>query len=123
MSELIAQYAADLVARELAAKRKVAEEEPKILEKPRVTRKNVTINGKRTTVKLETDLWEAVTEICGRTDQSIDGICAIVWRANQESENFTSDLRLFVHHYYRDRLRRLEEKLAEQEAQTIADVA
>jgi predicted DNA-binding ribbon-helix-helix protein len=123
LSEILAQYAADLVAREMASKRKVVEEEPEVYQKPRVMRKNVTINGKRTTVKLETDLWEAIVEICDRADQTIDDICAIVWGANRESENFTSDLRLFVHHYHRDRLRRLEEKLAALETQNITDVA
>jgi predicted DNA-binding ribbon-helix-helix protein len=121
LNEILAQFAADLVDQELAAKKKIDDETTEAYSKPRVMRKNVTINGKRTTVKMETDLWEAIIEICDRTDQKIDDICNIVWRANVESENFTSDLRLLVYHYYRERLRRLEEKLTELEAERAVD--
>lgn len=38
-------------------------------------RKNLVINGRRTTVSLETAIWDSLTDICRREEISLDELC------------------------------------------------
>lgn len=68
----------------------------------RVERRNVRINGRRTTVKLEHLLWESLHEICEDTGRNLDEICSEVAQSENARTNFTSELRLYVISYYRE---------------------
>jgi len=67
---------------------------------------NVRINGRRTSVRLEQDMWDALKDICAREGVSLDQICAHVAGTNGE-RGFTSSLRVFIVNYYRGRGRPL----------------
>jgi predicted DNA-binding ribbon-helix-helix protein len=68
--------------------------------------RNVRVNGRRTSVRLEQDMWDALKDICAREGMSLDQICAHVAGSNGE-RGFTSSLRVFIVNYYRGRGRQL----------------
>ncbi len=63
--------------------------------------RNVTINGHRTSVRLERKMWEALEEIARREGRSINDICSQVEGSRQES-TLTAGLRVFLLSYYRE---------------------
>ena len=73
------------------------------------TRRNIRIGKRRTSVKLEPEMWEALIEIGFQTKKTINQICTEVHKASFGADqdeaangaNFTSDLRVFILDYYR----------------------
>ncbi len=73
------------------------------------TRRNVRIGRRRTSIKLEPEMWDALIEICVRTKKNINQICTEVYNASYGEDthdvsagaNFTSELRVFILGYYR----------------------
>jgi predicted DNA-binding ribbon-helix-helix protein len=72
------------------------------------TRRNIRIGRRRTSVKLEPAMWDALIDITVRTNKSINQICTEVHnagagpnRAETAGANFTSELRVFILDYYR----------------------
>ncbi len=63
---------------------------------------NVRVKGRRTSVRLEREMWDALNEICDREELSLDQICAHVADTNGD-RGFTSSLRVFIINYYRGR--------------------
>lgn len=62
--------------------------------------RNVTINGHRTSLRMEHETWDALAEICTREDQSIHQLCSQVEKRRKVS-NRTSAVRAFIINYYR----------------------
>jgi len=64
--------------------------------------RNVVIDGKRTSIRLDSGSLECLNEIATRERQSISEICSEVHRRNQgEPYTFTAALRIFMLSYYR----------------------
>ena len=63
--------------------------------------RNVRIDGRRTSVRLEASMWEALDDICDREGKTVNDICAIVARTQREG-GFTSALRVYILIYYRN---------------------
>ena len=61
--------------------------------------RNVVVNGRRTSVRFEAVMWEALTEIAAREKRTINEICSMVDRSRKEA-TFTSDLRIFILSYF-----------------------
>ena len=66
--------------------------------------RNVRVNGKRTSVRLEQAMWDALVEISGRESRTIDDIATRV-NENRLETGFTSSLRVYILNYFRDALR------------------
>ena len=66
--------------------------------------RNVRVRGKRTSVRLEQAMWDALLEISGREDRTIDEICTRV-SENRRETGFTASLRVYILDYFRDALR------------------
>ncbi len=62
--------------------------------------KNVTIDGHRTSLRLEEDTWDALGEVCRREGCSIHDLCSLIER-KRKGNNRTSEIRTFVLNYYR----------------------
>ncbi|NQU57503.1 MAG: ribbon-helix-helix domain-containing protein [Rhodospirillales bacterium] len=62
--------------------------------------RNVTINGHRTSLRMEGETWDALAEICKREEQSIHQVCTMVEERRKVS-NRTSAVRAFIIKYYR----------------------
>jgi predicted DNA-binding ribbon-helix-helix protein len=60
----------------------------------------VTVDGRRTSVRLEPALWDAFDEICRREHKSARTICSEVGRLRREG-GFTSALRVYILDYFR----------------------
>ncbi|WP_165837754.1 ribbon-helix-helix domain-containing protein [Zavarzinia aquatilis] len=65
--------------------------------------RNVKINGRRTSIRLEPTLWDAIEDICRREGLGLDDLCNRV-AAERPASNFTSSLRCWVVDYYRGTL-------------------
>ena len=62
--------------------------------------RNVVIAGSRTTMRLEPEMWEALTEICHRENLSLHEICTLV-DARKRNSSLTSAVRVFIMSYFR----------------------
>jgi len=63
--------------------------------------KNVRIHDRRTSVRLEPEMWVALNEIAAMEGCSIHDICGAVNDLKSEEASFTAALRVFVMEYYR----------------------
>lgn len=66
---------------------------------PLVTR-NVNLGNRRTSVRLEPDLWEALREIAGREQRSVHEICTDIDRT-RGGTRLTSAMRIYIVNYFR----------------------
>ena len=62
--------------------------------------RNVTINGHRTSLRLQSEMWEAIDEICRRERLSIHEFCSRI-AEHRNSRSLTSEVRVFTMSYYR----------------------
>lgn len=62
--------------------------------------RNVTVAGKRTSVRLEPEMWEALHEVARREEVSVHDVCTIVAQRRTRS-SLTAALRVFVLGYFR----------------------
>lgn len=63
--------------------------------------KNVTVSGRRTSVRLEPEMWLALNEISLRERCSIHDICTLVSLKKNENTSLTAAIRVFLMLYYR----------------------
>ncbi len=62
--------------------------------------RNVRIAGRRTSLRLEPTLWDALDEICQREDQTRHQLCTTINRRRRAS-TLTAAVRVYVIGYYR----------------------
>lgn len=62
--------------------------------------RNITVAGKRTSVRLEPETWDALHEIARREQVSVHDVCTIVSQRRTRS-SLTAALRVFVLGYFR----------------------
>lgn len=63
--------------------------------------RNITLNGHRTSMRLEPAMWNALIEICRREKLSIHQICSLVAQHKSEESSFTAAVRVFAMSYYK----------------------
>ncbi len=71
--------------------------------------RNVRIAGRRTSVRLEREIWEALVDICQRESATLNQICTHV-AASRPDGGFTSNLRVFIMGYFRGQANPAERK-------------
>lgn len=69
-------------------------------------RRNVTIDGRRTSISLEGHFWDGLLEICRREAIGIDALCTAIDRHRVRS-SMSSSLRVYLLLYYRGLAERL----------------
>ena len=69
--------------------------------------KNVVVNGRRTSMRLDKETWQALSDICKRENISLYKLCSLIDSAKGES-GLSSATRLFVLTYYRRSLAKYE---------------
>ncbi len=62
--------------------------------------RNVTIDGRRTSLRLEPAMWEALEEICRREEMSQHELCAMIDERRRAS-SLTAATRVFIINYFR----------------------
>lgn len=72
-------------------------------EQPRTTlvSKNITILGRRTSVRLEPEMWNALKDISNRENCSIHDICSLIHIRKNPITSLTAAIRVFMMLYYR----------------------
>ncbi len=65
-----------------------------------VTR-NITVLGRRTSVRLEPEMWSALREIARREDCKIHDICSLIHLRKNQDTSLTAAIRVFLMLYYR----------------------
>lgn len=65
--------------------------------------RNIRLGEKRTSVRLENEMWAALEEISRDLGLHLNEICNTVYEHRGNSGNFTSNLRVFIVSYYRSR--------------------
>ena len=68
--------------------------------KTKLISKNVTINGRRTSIRLEQASWEAMHDICECEDLTIHELCMLI-ENRRNGASRTSAVRAFIVTYYR----------------------
>lgn len=63
--------------------------------------KNITVNGHRTSIRLEPEMWRALGEVALRERCSIHDICSLVSIRKKELSSLTASIRVFLMLYYR----------------------
>ena len=62
--------------------------------------KNVNVSGRRTSIRIEDELWLAAEELCMREGMTLHELCTLIDRYRGES-GLTAALRVFLIVYYR----------------------
>lgn len=62
--------------------------------------KNVTIDGRRTSLRMEVEIWDALNDICHRESLSVHEICSLIDQRRHGSSR-TSAVRAFIVTYFR----------------------
>ena len=70
---------------------------------PRTTlvSRNITVMGRRTSVRLEPEMWSALREIAKREQCSIHDICTLISMRKNEKTSLTAAIRVFIMLYFR----------------------
>ncbi len=64
--------------------------------------RNVTVDGHRTSVRLEPEMWNALGEICRRERCSIHNLCTLVSASKAGPGSLTAAIRVFIMQYYKN---------------------
>lgn len=63
--------------------------------------RNITIAGHRTSVRLEPEMWNGLSEICQRECASIHEVCTVISSHKPQGSSLTAAIRVFVMAYFR----------------------
>ena len=63
--------------------------------------RNVTLDDRRTSMRLEPSIWDALGEIAKRESRSVNELCAMIDRAKSPEMSLTSAVRVFTTAYFR----------------------
>ena len=63
--------------------------------------RNIIVAGKRTSMRLEPEMWDGLFDIARREELSINDICGEVERVRRQS-SLTSAMRVFILSYFRN---------------------
>jgi predicted DNA-binding ribbon-helix-helix protein len=63
--------------------------------------RNITVFGKRTSIRLEPEMWSALRDMAGRERCSIHDLCSLVSIRKQPQTSLTAAIRVFIMLYYK----------------------
>jgi predicted DNA-binding ribbon-helix-helix protein len=63
--------------------------------------RNVTIAGRRTSVRLEPEMWSALGEICEREGRTTHQVCSLINERKHIDSSLTAAIRVFIMAYFR----------------------
>ena len=63
--------------------------------------KNVTIMGRRTSVRLEPEMWRALKDISRREKCTVHDLCSMVYMCKKPLSSLTASIRVFLMLYYK----------------------
>lgn len=63
--------------------------------------RNITVSGRRTSVRLEPEMWRALKEISSRENCSIHELCSLISFRKKSRTSLTAAIRVFLMLYFR----------------------
>lgn len=75
--------------------------EDKIDLKTTLQSRNITVMGRRTSVRLEPEMWQALREIAKREKCQIHDICSLIQLRKNPSTSLTAAIRVFIMLYFK----------------------
>ena len=63
--------------------------------------RNITVQGRRTSVRLEPEMWMALREIADRESCSIHDVCSLISMRKNKCTSLTAAIRVFLMLYFR----------------------
>jgi predicted DNA-binding ribbon-helix-helix protein len=63
--------------------------------------RNVTVLGRRTSVRLEPEMWNSLREIARREDCKTHDICSLIHLRKNDNTSLTAAIRVFIMLYFR----------------------
>lgn len=69
-------------------------------DKPGLVCRNVTVSGRRTSLRMEPLLWESLKDICDRENCTLNELCTMIDRRRGDA-NLTASIRVFIVSYFR----------------------
>jgi predicted DNA-binding ribbon-helix-helix protein len=63
--------------------------------------RNITVRGKRTSVRLEPEMWNALRDISARERCSIHELCSLIAARKNAASSLTASIRVFIVLYFR----------------------
>lgn len=63
--------------------------------------RNITVFGRRTSVRLEPEMWAALREVAERENCSIHDICTLIYARKNGNTSLTAAIRVFIMLYFR----------------------
>ncbi|MDD9877942.1 MAG: ribbon-helix-helix domain-containing protein [Magnetovibrio sp.] len=69
--------------------------------KSQLISRNITVNGRRTSMRLEEAAWEAIDDICAHEGVSINDLCTAIDQRRSTSSR-TATVRAFIVTYFRE---------------------
>lgn len=63
--------------------------------------KNILINGRRTSVRLEPEMWNALRDIAAREKCTVHELCSLVNLCKRPQSTLTAGIRVFLMLYYK----------------------
>jgi predicted DNA-binding ribbon-helix-helix protein len=79
-----------------------------------VIKRSIIFDGRKTSVSLEDDFWNALRDIAHGRGETLSRLIANI-NANRQSANLSSVIRLFVLRHYMDQFARQREMFTQQE--------
>lgn len=62
---------------------------------------NITVMGRRTSIRLEPEMWKALRDICTREHCDMHDICSLVYMRKNPDTSLTAAIRVFLMLYYK----------------------
>ena len=75
--------------------------EEKTEEKTSLQGKNITILGRRTSIRLEPEMWQILHEVAERESTTIHEFCSLIALRKRPNASLTSSIRVFLLLYFR----------------------
>jgi len=72
-----------------------------LLNKSSLVSRNITVLGKRTSVRLEPEMWKELKSISKREECSIHDLCSLIALRKSENTSLTAAIRVFLMLYFR----------------------
>lgn len=66
-----------------------------------LVKRNVTVGGLRTSIKLEPEMWDALKEVCKREGVTVSAMCTAINRQKPEATALASAIRVHLVRYFR----------------------
>ena len=63
--------------------------------------RNITVDGRRTSVRLEPEMWNSLYDIAKRENCSIHDICTLIYLRKNPKTSLTAAIRVFLMLYFR----------------------